>query len=315
VVFCSEAGPCGYTLHRQITRLGYRCEIIAPGMTPRRPGDRVKTDRRDAEKLARLFRAGELTVIRVPTCEEEAARDLVRAREDTLADHLRARHRLSKFLLRLGRVFLETKTWGAAHRAWLESQRFEWPTQQATWQAYVRTLDEAQERLAELDRQVEELAQTKLYRTPVRYLRCLKGINTLSALTLLAEIQDFRRFQQATGFMSFTGLTGSEYSSGDRIVRGGITKVGNPHVRRILVEAAWHARRPHTLSLALRERRRGCPRPVVAIAHRAQERLHRKYWRLIQRGKPSQVAVVACARELAGFIWDMSRQFPQAATA
>jgi transposase len=313
IVFVYEAGPCGYAVYRQITQLGYRCEVIAPGLTPRRPGDRVKTDRRDAEKLARLFRAGELTVIRIPSCEEEAARDLVRAREDAVADRLRARHRLSKFLLRQGRVFQETKGWGTAHRKWLQSQRFEWPTQQATLQIYIRTLEEAEERLAELDRQIEELAQKPIYQTPVRYLRCLKGIDTLNALTLLAEIQDFDRFRQATGFMNFTGLTGSEYSSGDRIVRGGITKVGNPHVRRALVEAAWHARRPHTLSLKLRDRRRGCPPEILAIAHRAQDRLHRKFWRLVQKGKPSQVAVVACARELAGFVWAMSRHFPQAA--
>lgn len=313
VVFVYEAGPCGYAVHRQITQLGYRCEIIAPGMTPRRPGDRVKTDRRDAEKLARLFRAGELTVIHVPTREEEAARDLVRAREDAVADRLTARHRMNTFLLRQGRVFEDTHAWGVAHRQWLQSQRFEWPTQQATFEAYIRTLEQAEERLRELDGQLDVLAQSPAYQTRVRYLRCFKGVDTLIALTLLAEIQDFERFRQAPGFMNFTGLTGSEYSSGDRIIRGGITKVGNSHVRRVLVEAAWHARRPHTLSLKLRDRRRGCPKEVVALAHRAQDRLHRKFWHLVQRGKPSQVAVVACARELAGFVWAMSRHFPQAA--
>lgn len=310
-VFCYEAGPCGYTIYRQLTDMGVACKVIAPSLTPRRPGDRVKTDRRDAEKLARLFRAGELTVIHIPTRDEEAVRDLVRVREDVLGDRLRARQRMLKFLLRQGRVFQETKPWGAAYREWLESQRFEFPALQATFEAYVRRIEETEEGLADLDRQVEALAQTPPYQTRVRYLRCLKGVDTLSALTLVAEIQDFERFRKAPSFMAFTGMVGSEYSSGNRIFRGGITKVGNAHVRRILVEAAWHARRPHTLSHALAERRKGCPMPVIHIAHKAQSRLHRKYWRLMNRGKSPQVTVVACARELAGFVWAISRHFPQ----
>jgi transposase len=167
VVFCYEAGPCGYTLHRQITQLGYRCEIIAPGMTPGHPGDRAKSCRRDAEEVARLFRAGELTVIRVPSCAEEAVRDLVRAKEDAVADHLRARHRLSRFLLRLGRVSQETTSWGVAHRAWLESQRFEYPAQRASWRVYLRNLEDAEEHLAELDWQVQELARGRFQQTPL----------------------------------------------------------------------------------------------------------------------------------------------------
>lgn len=316
VIFCYEAGPCGYTVHRQITEMGHVCEVIAPALTPRRPGDRVKTDARDAEKLARLFRAGELTIIRIPTREEEAVRDLVRAREDALVDRLRARHRLSKLLLRQGRLYQQTKNWGVAHWAWIRSQRFDLAPLQSTLEAYQRHLQEADEHLLDLDKQVEALAKMPIYQRPVRYLRCLKGIDTLSALTLVAEIQDFDRFHRAPSFMAFTGLTGSEYSSGDRVIRGSITKVGNPHVRRILVEAAWHSRQPSAgVSHLLADRRRGCPLEIKQIAYRAQQRLHRKYWRLIQRGKRPQVAVVACARELGGFIWAISRHFPQAKAA
>ncbi len=183
VVFVYEAGPCGYEVQRQLTELGCRVAVIAPTLTPVRPGDRVKTNRRDAEKLARLYRAGELTEIRVPTRAEEAARDLVRAREDVLTDRLRARHRLSKFLLRHGRVHRETKPWGDVHRAWLRRQRFDVPCGQQTFEAYLRALDEAEARLESLDNQVLEVAQTVPYRIPVQYFRCLKGIETLSALT------------------------------------------------------------------------------------------------------------------------------------
>lgn len=315
VVFVYEAGPCGYEVQRQITRLGHRCEVIAPSLTPRRPGDRVKTDRRDAEKLARLYRAGELTVIRVPTREEEAARDLVRAREDVLADRLRARHRLSKFLLRQGRVHCETKSWGVTHRAWLRTQRFEWASLQQTFEAYVRALEDTEAQLQALEQQVEGLAQQAPYRIPVQYLRCLKGIDTLSALTLTVEVHAFSRFEQARAFMSYTGLGVSEASSGEKVRRGSITKAGNAHLRRILVEAAWCYRYPSVLSRVLAERRQGCPPEVVRIAKKAQDRLHRKFWRLVSRTKRPQVAVVAVARELAGFVWAITQQFPEVTPA
>jgi transposase len=309
--FCYEAGPCGYPVYRQITGMGWPCAVIAPGLTPVRPGDRVKTDRRDAEKLARLFRAGELTVIHIPTQAEEAVRDLIRAREDALIDKLRARHRLMKFLLRQGRVYRETKSWGVAHQAWINAQSFELPASQMTLETYRQTVSEMENRLEGLHKRIETLAKVEPYKTPVRYLCCLKGVSTLSAMTLVAEIQDFERFQRATGFMSFTGLVSSEHSSGQRVFRGSITKVGNAHVRRILIESAWHYRRPYTMCQAIAERRRGCPREVVAIAQRAEERLRRKYWHLVQRGKSTQTSVVACARELAGFVWAIAQHFPK----
>jgi len=313
-VFVYEAGPCGYEVQRQLHHLGCRVVIIAPGLTPIRPGDRVKTDRRDAEKLARLYRAGELTEIRVPTREEEAARDLVRAREDALADRLRARHRLSKFLLRQGRVYHAT-TWSKSHHAWLRQQRFELSLAQQTCDAYLRALEEAEARLESLNTQVLALAHTPAYAARIQALRCLKGIDTLSAVTLVAETQEFQRFPDARAYMKFTGLVCSEDSSGDKIRRGAITKAGNAHLRRILVEASWSYARRNTTGPTISKRRHGCPTAVVQIARRAQDRLHRKFWRLIQRNKLRQVAVVAVARELAGFVWAITREVPTAPAA
>ncbi len=302
-VFVYEAGPCGYTLHRQLYRLGCQAAVIAPGLTPVRPGDRVKTDRRDAENLAQLYRAGQLTEIRVPTGEEEAARDLVRAREDAVADRLRARHRLSKFLLRQGRLYDGKQAWSQKHYAWLRQQRFELTLAQQTFDAYLRGVEEADARLASLTTQVLELAQRPSYAALVQGLRCLKGVDTLTAITLIVETQDFRRFGHARAYMDFTGLVCSENSSGDRTRRGSITKVGNAHLRRVLVEAAWSYSHHNSSGATITKRRHGCPAAVVQIARRAQDRLHRRYWRLTQRNKPRPVAIVAVARELAGFVW------------
>ena len=314
VEFVYEAGPCGYEVQRQIARMGHRCVVIAPALTPVRPGDRVKTDRRDAEKLARFYRAGELTEIRVPSREEEAARDLVRGREDILEDRLRARHRLMKFLLRQGCVFGETRAWSMAYQAWLKSQCFEWVPLQQTFETYVRTVEEAQIRLDMVDQQLQDLAQQEPYQIPVQYLRCLKGIDTLSALTLFVEAQDFRRFPTARGFMSYTGAVPSEHSTGGNHKRGSITKAGNAHIRRILGEAAWSYRRRSVISRPLAERRQGCPQEVVQIAKKAQDRLERKFSRMIARGKLHQVTVVAVARELAGFVWSIAQHCPVRAT-
>ena len=310
--FVYEAGPCGYQIQRQIAGLGHRCAVIAPSLTPVRPGDRVKTDKRDAVNLARFYRSGDLTEIHIPTCEEEAARDLPRAREDVLKDRLRARHRLSKFLLRQGRVFQETKSWGTAYKAWLRTQKFEWPALQQTFEANMRAHDEAEARLELLEQQTYELAQQPAYRTAVNCLRTLKGIDTLGALTLVVEAQDFRRFSKASEFMSFTGLVGSENSSGEKVQRGSITKAGNAHIRRVLVEAAWSQRYPNVVSLQLAERRKGCPPEVIQIAKKAQARLHKKFLRMTSRNKLHQVTVVAVARELAGFVWSIGQHIPAA---
>lgn len=314
-LFVYEAGPCGYEVHRHITQIGHTTVVIAPALVPRRPGDRVKTNRRDAENLARLYRAGELTAIRVPTRSEEAARDLVRVREDALKDRLRARHRLSKFLLRQGRAHHETKGWGAVHRAWLRTQRFDSPLLRSTFEAYLHALEDAEDRLETLDQQVLSLAQADAYRVPVQYFRCLKGIDTLGAITLLVETQDFRRFPNAPAYMSYTGLVCSEHSTGANERRGPITKAGNAHLRRILIEAAWSYRHRNTISAELRKRRQGAPPEVVRIARRAQDRLHRKFWRLVSRSKLSQVTAVAVARELAGFVWAIAQRCPQQMSA
>jgi len=310
--FVYEAGPCGYQVQRQIAGLGHHCAVIAPSLTPVRPGDRVKTDKRDAVNLARFYRSGDLTEVHVPTCEEEAARDLPRAREDVLKDRLRARHRLSKFLLRQGRVYRETTSWKTAHRAWLRTQKFEWPVLQQTFEANMRAHEEAEARLETLNQQAHDLAQQPKYSMAVSCLRALKGIDTLGALTLVVEAQDFRRFSKASAFMSFTGLVGSESSSGEKVRRGSITKAGNAHIRRVLVEAAWSQRYHNVVSRELAERRKGCPEEVLKIAKKAQTRLNRKFLRMTGRNKLHQVAVVAVARELAGFVWSIGQHIPAA---
>jgi transposase len=313
--FVYEAGPCGYQIQRQIAGLGHRCAVIAPSLTPVRPGDRVKTDKRDAVNLARFYRSGDLTEIHIPTCEEEAARDLPRAREDVLKDRLRARHRLSKFLLRQGRVYRESSTWGTAHKAWLRTQKFDLLSLQQTFEANMRAHDEAEARLETLEQQTYDLAQQPAFQKAVKCLRTLKGIDTLGALTLVVEAHDFRRFSTASEFMSYTGLVGSENSSGEKVKRGSITKAGNAHIRRVLVEAAWSQRYPNVESLQLAERRKGCPPEVIKIAKKAQARLHRKFLRMTSRNKLHQVAVVAVARELAGFVWSIGQHIPAAAEA
>ena len=303
VVACSEAGPSGYDLYRQLTALDVPCQVIAPALTPRRPGDRIKTDRRDAAKLVRLFRAGELTPIHVPDEASEAVRDLVRCREDAQEDLRRWRHRLLKFLARHGRVYRDGRNWSQRHWAWLRTQRFTLPALDRTAQEYRWTVEQLLARVADLDREIAAFAETAPYREPVGWLRCFRGIDTLAAMTLLVEIGDFQRFRTPRELMAYLGLVPSEASSGDREQRGSITKAGNTHARRILVEACWHARHPPRLGPALARRSQGQPPAVRAQAWRAQQRLHRRYRHLVGHGKRPPVAVVACARELVGFVW------------
>lgn len=303
VVACYEAGVSGYDLYRQLTALGVPCQVMAPGLTPRRPGQRIKTDRRDAGKLVRLFRAGELTPIHVPDEAEEAVRDLVRCRDDVRRDVLRWRHRLLKLLARHGRVYQAGRHWTHPHWRWLSAQRFDLPPLQRTFEATVFALEQALSRLAELDRELAAIAEQAPYREPVGWLRCFRGIDTLSAMILVAEIVDFQRFQRPRKLMAYLGLVPSEYSSGATERRGALTKAGNTHVRRALIEAAWHYRHRPALSPALAARSHGQPREVVMQAWRAQQRLHRRYRHLIGHGKRPPVAVAAVARELVGFVW------------
>lgn len=300
---CYEAGPCGFELYRLLTAMGIPCEVVAPALVPRKPGERIKTDRRDARKLVRLSRAGELTPIRVPTPEEEAVRDLVRAREDVRRDLTAARHRLGKFLLRHGRLFTHGKNWTERFWQWLRAQTFEHPAERVTFEHYVLQVLHLGERRAALEREIAAVADTEPYRPAVRRLACLRGLSTLSAMTLLAEIQDFRRFEHPRRLMGFVGLVPSEHSSGAKERRGGITKTGNTHARRILVEAAWAYR--HRPAVGPRTRRLLSDQPpeVVVLVRKAQLRLHKRYARLVGRGKRPQVAVTAVARELCGFVW------------
>ena len=302
VVACYEAGPTGFALQRRLEAAGIECRVIAPSLIPRRPGDRVKTDRRDARKLAELLRADLLTEVHPPTEDQEAVRDLCRAREDAVADRTRARHRLSKLLLRRGLAY-DGRNWTLRHRRWLLTLRFEHPAAQATFDDYLRALEAVEERLRALEGELDREAASEAYREAVGLLRCFRGIDTVTALTVLAELGDITRFGSARQLMSFLGLTPSEHSSGARQRRGPITKTGNTHVRRLLVESAWHYRHTPRVGAGLRKRREGQPGWAVALADRAQSRLHRRQRRLRAHGKPSVVANVAVARELAGYIW------------
>jgi len=300
---CYEAGPCGFELYRYLHDRGIPCEVIAPGLIPRRPGDRVKTDRRDAAQLAVLARAGALTPIHVPSATDEAARDLVRTREDTRRDRERARRRLGTFLLRHGRRHTRTTSQGYYYDQWVRRQAWPLPTLTATHQHYLRAVDEAQARLQALETDLQALATAPRYAEAVGRLRCFRGIDTLSALILAVELGDVRRFASATALMAFVGLVPAEHSSGPKTRRGGITRTGNTHLRRILVEAAWHYRHQPYRGHLLRRRQAGQPPTVIATAWRAQQRLHRRYRHLIGHGKRPTVAVIAVARELTGFLW------------
>ena len=307
---CYEAGPCGYELYRLLTSIGVACDIVAPSLTPVRPGDRVKTDRRDARKLVRLYRAGELSFVAPPSPEQEGLRDLVRCRDDLRGARTAARHRVGKQLLRYGRVYREgKKSWTLKHRAWVCRQRLDEPLAQAALEQMLCLLAALDAQIAAVDRQLEEVARSARWCEPVRCLCCFRGISTLTALGLLAEIGDFRRFASARELMSFLGLTVSEYSSGERRARGSITKTGNRHARRLLVEAAWHYQHPPRLSARTRASGELVPPEALARAWQAQIRLHERHRHLTGNGKLATVATVAVARELCGFLWAaMTRQ-------
>lgn len=299
-----EAGPTGYGLARACATAGIACTVAAPSKIQRAPGDRVKTDRRDAERLARLLRLGELVAVRVPEPHEEAARDLVRAREDARGELMRARHRLSKLLLRHGLVY-DASAWTLAHDAWLRRQRFDSrPLQLALEESYAAAV-QAKARRDLLDEAIVELAGEPPFTEIVGRLCCLRGVSTLTALSLTVELGDWTRFQpQSLG--PFLGLTPSEDSSGERRRLGSITKTGNTHARRLLVEAAWHQRRPLRESTTLARRRQGQPAAVRVRADQSARRLHQRWHALERRGKRRTVIAVAVARELAGHCWALA---------
>lgn len=309
LLVCYEAGPTGYGLYRQLKEMGITCMVVAPSLTPTRSGDKVKTDRRDAINLAQLLRAGELTEVWVPDEEDEALRDLVRIREDAKEDLLRARHRLSKFLLRHDlRPPAGIKNWSKKHRLWLDTLKFEQDALRVTFQEYLHAINEIESRIQRLETEIHVQATQSVHAPVIQALQALRGIAEVSATTLVAEIGQFSRFSNPRQLMAFVGVTPSEYSSGGSRRQGGITKAGNSHVRRVLIESAWTYRYPPAVKGDLRKRQQGQKAEVLSISWKAQERLNRKYKRLTLRGKSKPVTVTAVARELLGFIWAIACQ-------
>lgn len=311
VKVCYEAGPTGYVLYWQLTELGVHCDVIAPSLVPMKAGDRIKTDRRDAERLARSYRSGDLTAIWVPDAEHEALRDLVRAREAGKADQLRAKHRLGKYLLRYGQhPPVGCRQWTAVWWQWVRAVHMPHPNQNTVLIDYILEVDQQGQRIARLDACIEAAigeAPPHL-RAIVDALQALRGVAKITAITLATELGSFTRFEHAAQVMSYTGLVPSEHSSGAKSRRGAITKTGNSHLRRVLVESAWHYRHRPRLAARQRESQKEVPPIIAAMAWRAQERLFRKYWKLSSKAKPKSKIVTAVARELVGFVWAIGRE-------
>jgi transposase len=303
---CYEAGPTGYVLYWQLCELGVACEVIAPTLVPVEAGDRVKTDRRDAERLARSYRSGDLTAVWVPDEGSEALRDLVRAREAAKQDQLRARHRLSKFLLRMGqRPAAGMKAWTAPYMAWVRQIHFTQAAQEATMLDYLHEVDHMSERVRRLEQAITEAVKlaSPTVREVVKGLQALRGIAEISAVTIVAELGSISRFEGARQLMGYSGAVPTEDSSGQRTRRGSITKTGNAHLRRIVVEAAWSYRHRPAIGPRLRKRQEGVPEPIKEIAWKAQVRLSKRYARLAAAGKDQRKIITAVGRELLGFIW------------
>ena len=303
---CYEAGPTGYVLYWQLAELGVRCEVIAPTLVPMKAGDRVKTDRRDAERLARSYRSGDLTPVWVPNEGSEALRDQLRAREAAKQDQLRARHRLSKFLLRTGqRPAAGVKAWTQAYLTWVKQIHFTQAARESTLLDYLHEVEHMAERVKRLEQAIADAVQvaSPQMQEVVRGLQALRGIAQISAVTLVAELGELSRFESARQLMGYSGAVPSEDSSGQRTRRGGITKTGNAHLRRIAIEAAWSYRLRPGVGPALRKRQEGVSEEIKEIAWKAQHRLHKRYTRLSAAGKDQRKIITAVGRELLGFIW------------
>ena len=298
-----EAGCFGFGLYRQLSAMGVAMLVAAPGLIPRKPSDRVKTDRRDARSIAVALRAGQLTGIHIPTVQDESVRDYLRMYEDLRGDLRICKQRVLHFLLRRGIRYEKGGPWTVRHKNWLASLEFADARDRKTLDMYLSTMQELEGKCSEAAEEVEQIAAQERYREQTKKLCAFKGIKTLIAVSFVAEIGDFRRFPNARQFMAFLGLVPSEHSSGNKRRQGGITKAGNSHLRRLLVEAAWHYRSYHPSSRILIERRRGVDPQVLSYANRAGRRLSGKYMHMVLRGKRSQVAVTAVSRELAGFLW------------
>ena len=311
--FCYEAGPTGYGLYRQVRGLGHHCTIVAPSLIPKKSGERVKTNRRDAVSLARLFRAGELTSVWVPDTVHEAVRDLVRARETASQDLRRKRQQLLSFLLRHGRIFSGRQHWSRAHLRWLAQQKFDHPAQQIVFQDAVDAIDDAAARLRRLDAQVAAIVPSWSMAPVVEAYQAMRGVSFAVAVTFVAEIGDLRRFDNPRQLMAFLGLVPSERSTGERVRRAGLTLAGNKRARRVLIEGAWSYRYPARVSQTLQARLEGLPKAVRAIAWKAQIRLCARYRRLNAAGKKLPVVIAAIAREMAAFLWAIARHVAPAA--
>ncbi len=305
VQVCYEAGPTGYGLHRRLVELGHDCQVIAPSKTPRKAADRIKTDRRDAERLAHYLRSGDLTSIRVPSEQEEAMRNLLRAREDAKKAEMRAKRQLNSFLLRSSRIWSGRSKWTKLHFEWIGAQAFDHEADILTLSDYLNEARRVTERVAELTKSIESLSSELESRDLVQALQAFRGIKVLLATWITVEIGDFRRSPTAKHFMSFLGLTPSESSSGATVSRGAITKAGNVRLRSLLMQAAWAYRHKPRVEGTLKRRAQAASQEVRDTAWRAQKRLHNKYYRLTNAGKPKNKALVGVARELAGFIWSV----------
>ena len=310
VVVAYEAGPCGYGLYRHLTRRGITCLVVAPSLIPRKPGDRVKTDRRDAVTLARLLRSGDLESVYVPSVEDEALRDLCRAREAAVATLKAAKFRLKSFLLRLGLHYTGRADWTDAHRRYLAKVVCPTPAQQIVFQESLRAVDEQVERLKRLEAELQDLVPAWRLAPVVRALLALRGVQNTVAVTMVSEIGDLTRFDNPRQLAGFLGLVPSEDSTGDSRRQGPITKAGNGHARRALVEGAWAYQYPAKVSPAIQKRLEGLPKPIQDIAWKAQVRLCKRFRRLIARGKHPNVVVTAIARELAAFMWAIAKEVP-----
>lgn len=301
---CYEAGPTGYGLYRLLKSMDIECVVVAPSLIPNKPGNRIKTDKRDALNLASLHRAGELTPVYVPTEDDEALRDLVRAREAIKEDEKRTKNRITKFLLRNEiREPEGTRRWSARYWEWLDRLRFERSAAKVTFQEYLQQLKEHQQRLKIFEEEIEKQSIDSVHAPIIQALMTLRGVALITATSLAAEISSFERFPTAQHFMSYDGLVPSESSSGQSRKLGEITKTGNQHIRRLLIESAWAYRHQPAVKGDLKKRQKGQPTDILSISWKAQNRLHKKYYRLISRGKESPKAITAVARELAGFIW------------
>jgi transposase len=316
LTFCYEAGPTGYGLYRQLRSLGQECVVVAPSLIPKKAGDRVKTNRRDAVSLARLLRANELTAVWVPDKDHEAMRDLSRARETAMLDLRTKRQQLSAFLLRQGRSYPEKKkTWSKAHMNWLATQKFDSPQHRMVFEEMVLSIRQASEREERLAQAIRAAIPEWSLAGVVTALMAMRGIDLIAATTFLAEIGDLSRFRTPTELMGYLGLVPSEHSTGDTIQRGPITKTGNRRARRILVECSWSYQYPPRVGRTKQEKVDAAPEAVREIAWKAQCRLHRRYRALLRKGKLKTVAITAVAREFAGFIWAVNRQISSARVA